>query len=121
VHDRKVEAYISMVVGWSIRQTARQDVADALSRIQREALIEYKQALQLLALRRHLRLQDRDHVDLHSIWPWSEEHVRQNLRAGPALDLMNEADRVQASFARNNPGYTLGLSPPRSLASQVHA
>jgi hypothetical protein len=33
---------------------------------------------------------------------------------------MNEAARVQAAFARNNPGYTLGVSPPRSLARQVH-
>jgi hypothetical protein len=32
---------------------------------------------------------------------------------------MQEARRVQDSFARNNPGYTLNASPPRSLARQV--
>jgi hypothetical protein len=33
---------------------------------------------------------------------------------------MNEAARVQATFARDNPGYSLGVSPPRSLSRQVH-
>ena len=121
MHHPRVEAYISMVAGWSIRQTAQRDVAEALSGIQREAMIEFKQALRVLALRRYLRLQERDRIDLHSIWPWSEEQVQESLRDGAARDLMNEAGRVQVTFARSNPGYTLGLSPPRSLASQVHA
>lgn len=95
------------------------DVADALRRIEQAALIADKQPLRLLALRRYLRLQDRDHVDLHSIWSWTEDQVQQSLQNGTARDLMVEAERVQATSARNNPGYTLTLSPPRSLARQV--
>lgn len=29
MRDLKVDAYLNMVAGWSIRQAARQDVADA--------------------------------------------------------------------------------------------
>jgi hypothetical protein len=119
MRDAKVEAYIRMVAGWVIRQAARPDVADALDRIERAARIQHQQSLRLLALRRYLRLQDREHVDLHSIWSWSEDQVRDSLREGAGRDLINEATRVQAAFARNNPGYTLGVSPPRSLARQV--
>lgn len=119
VHDPRVEAYIRMIAGWVIRQAARPDVADVLSRIERAARIPHQQSLRLLALRRYLRLQDRDHVDLHSIWSWSEDQVRESLRQGAGRDLMSEAARVQSAFARNNPGYTLGVSPPRSLARQV--
>jgi hypothetical protein len=119
VRDPKVDAYVRMVCGWVIRQAARPDVADALDRIERAAMIPHQLSLRLLALRRYLRIQDRDQVNLHSIWSWSEDKVRNSLREGAGRDLMNEAARVQATFARNNPGYTLGVSPPRSLARQV--
>lgn len=117
--DPKVDAYIRMVAGWVIRQAARPGVADALARIERAARIQHQQSLRLLALRRYLRLQDRDHVDLRSIWTWSNDQVQASMRDGTGRVLMNEAARVQAAFARNNPGYTLGVSPPRSLARQV--
>jgi hypothetical protein len=32
---------------------------------------------------------------------------------------MNEAARVQRTFASANPGYTLAISPPRDLERQV--
>jgi hypothetical protein len=119
VADPKIDAYIGMVAGWVIRQAARPGVADALARIERAARIQHQQSLRVLALRRYLRLQDRDHVDLSSIWTWSNDQAQASLRDGSGRDLMNEAARVQAAFARNNPGYTLGVSPPRSLARQV--
>jgi hypothetical protein len=119
VHDPKVEAYIGMIANWSIRIPAKQDVADALRRIERAAPIPQKQSLRLLALRRYLRMQDIKHVDLHSIWTWGDDRVRESMHHGAGRDLMNEARRVQDSFARNNPGYALGVSPPRSLARQV--
>lgn len=119
MHDPKVEAYLTAVAGWSIRQTARGDVAEALRQIERAALMTYKQSLRLLAMRRYLRLQDGDHVDLHAIWSWTDEQVQESLREGTGRDLMNEATRVQATFARSNPGYRIGVSPPRSLARQV--
>jgi hypothetical protein len=120
MHDPKVEAYLTALIGWSIRPTAREDVATALRQIDAAALMAYKQGLRLLAMRRYLRLQDGEQVDLHAIWSWSDEQVQASLRAGTALDLMNAAARVQATFARNNPGYTLGVSPPRSLSRQVY-
>lgn len=119
VRDAKVDAYIHMVAGWVIRQSARSEVADALARIERAATLQHQQSLRLLALRRYLRLQDRDHVDLHAIWAWSAEQVSASLADGTGRDLMHEAARVQAAFARDNPGYTLRISPPRSLARQV--
>jgi hypothetical protein len=119
MHDPKIEWYLTTIAGWSIRPSARADVAEALRQIGQAALMKYAQALRLLALRRYLRLQEIYQVDLHSIWPWTAEQARENLTAGPARLLMAEAGRVQATFARNNPGYALGLSPPRSLERQV--
>jgi hypothetical protein len=106
VHDAKVEAYIRMIAGWSIRIPAKPDVADALRRIEQAARISHKQS--------HIK-----HVDLHAIWTWGDDRVRESMHHGAGRDLMNEARRVQDNFARNNPGYTLGVSPPRSLARQV--
>lgn len=120
MQDPKVEAYLTAAAGWTIHQTARQDVAEALRQIESAALMAYKQSLRLLALRRYLRLQDGDHVDLHAIWSWTDEQVQESLREGTARDLMSAAARVQATFARSNPGYRLGVSPPRSLTRQVN-
>lgn len=120
VQDPKVEAYIRMIVGWSIKIAAQKQVADALGRVEHAAMMRYKQSLRLLALRRYLRKQDIDHVDLHKVWTWGEGQVRESMHSGIGLDLMIEAKRVQDSFARSNPGYTLSVSPPRSLARQVN-
>lgn len=59
------------------------------------------------------------HVDLHAIWTWGDDRVPESMRSGAGRDLMQEARRIQDSFARNNPGFTLNVSPPRSLARQV--
>jgi hypothetical protein len=88
-------------------------------RIEGAALMAYNQSLRLLAMRRYLRLQDGEHVDLHAIWSWSNEQVQESLREGAGRELMNAAARVQTAFARSNPGYRLGVSPPRSLTRQV--
>jgi hypothetical protein len=119
VRDPNVEAYIRMIASWGIRIPAQPNVADALGRIERAAPILHQQSLRLLALRRYLRMQDVKHVDLHTIWTWGDDRVKESIHHGTGRDLMNEARRVQDSFARNNPGYTLGVSPPRSLDRQV--
>jgi hypothetical protein len=49
MHDPKVEAYLTAVAGWSIRQTAWEEVAEALRQIERAALLAHKQSLRLLA------------------------------------------------------------------------
>lgn len=48
MHDPKVEAYLTAAAGWTIHQTARQDVAEALRQIESAALMAYKQSLRLL-------------------------------------------------------------------------
>jgi hypothetical protein len=80
VRDPKVEAYIRMIACWSIRISAKQDVADALSRIERAAPMLHQQSLRLLALRRYLRMQDIKHVDLHTIWTWGDDRVKESMR-----------------------------------------
>lgn len=119
MHDPRVEAYIIPIASRLIHETGRDGVAEALRLIEGEARLPDKQALRLLALRRYLRIQDNDRVELRSIWSWTEEQVRESLRNGTARDLMDEAARVQAVFAADNPGYTLTVSPPRSLARQA--
>jgi hypothetical protein len=102
-------------------------VRDALARIARAAPTPHAQPLELLALRRYLRLQNRENQDLASIWSWTAEQINESLNTLPSEDgmvgvprrLLYEAARVQRAFAAANPGYVLGISPPRDLDRQV--
>lgn len=120
MQDAKLGWYVTTLVNTQFRPATSPLVNDALERIGRTALISHAQALQLLALRRYLRIQNRDQRDLAVIWPWTAEQVNENLNtASAARRLMDEAARVQQAFAAANPGHTLGLSPPRNLDRQV--
>jgi hypothetical protein len=74
------------------------------------------QGLQLLALRRYLRIGPKR---VHAQWAWTAEQAEVLIYQGVAKQLVNEAAKVQAIFAKNNPGYRLALSPLRSLERQV--
>lgn len=126
MQDEKLGWYLATIVKTQVRPSAAPLVSDALERIGTTAPLLHQQALQLLALRRYLRLQNRENRDLASIWSWTLEQVNTSLNAsnpdgtaGLARRLMNEAGRVQRAFAAANPGHTLGISPPRDLERQV--
>jgi hypothetical protein len=127
MQNAKLGWYLNTVVTTQLRPTASPLVSDAMDRIGRAASIPHAQALQLLALRRYLRLQNRENRDLASLWSWTAAQVGESLgmlpsedgTAGVARRVLNEAARVQQAFALANPGYTLAISPPRDLDRQV--
>lgn len=85
------------------------------------------QPLQLLAVRKYLRIQNQRHRDLAAIWALSADDMNRNIRTEPSEDgaatlgwqLMREAARAQREFAAANPGYSLAVSRPRDLDRQV--
>ena len=125
--DAKLGWYLETIVKTQMRPSAAPLVSDAMAQIAKAAGPSNGQELQTLALRRYLRMQNLEGKDLASIWAWTPEQVKENLEALPGEDgketearrLMREARAVQRSFAAANPGYTLGVSPPRSLERQV--
>lgn len=71
--------------------------------------------LQLLALRRYVR--KAGHLDAQ--WAWSHQQIR-GYETGPqGARVRAEIEKVKRKFEELNPGYTLGVSPPRDLARQV--
>lgn len=74
------------------------------------------QALQLLALRRYLRLGPKR---VQAQWSWSPKQAEVLVRQGAAKVLIDEAAKVQTRFGKTNPGFLLALSPLRSLERQV--
>jgi hypothetical protein len=127
MQNAKLDWYLTTIVKTQFRPTASPLVSDALDRIARTGPMPHSQPLQLLALRRYLRIQNREHRDLAALWTWTAEQTNASLNTLPNEDgavgvarlLMNEAARVQRAFASANPGYTLGISPPRDLERQV--
>jgi len=117
--DAKLAAYMDAVISASIRPSAQMDVRKALALIPRGSWAGLAQPLQLLALRRYLRMQNREHKNIHARWAWSPAEAVQYQGRGLALALVNVARTVQKKFAVDNPGYTLGLSPLRTLERQV--
>lgn len=113
--DAKLDSYLAAVA--ASMGEGRAEVQEALKLIKQQAPAgSSAQPLQLLALRRYLRLGGAQVV---AQWAWTpEEQVRQ-LRDGTAKLLYQKAAEVQAEFRRLNPGYTLGITPLRSLARQV--
>lgn len=113
--DPKVEAYMTAVADAFTEGKA--EVKDALRLIaehfrkNRDA-----QAVQLLALRRYLRLGG---MKVHANWAWTAEQAERFLKAGTGKLLADEAGKVQKNFAASNPGYSLRVSPLRSLTRQV--
>ena len=116
--DPKLEEYILETVTRKIAALALIQVREALQLIANARPAE-PQALRLAALRRYLRFQNVENRDIHASWAWTAREAEQRSREEPALTLMTRAQAVQVAFARNNPTYSLALSPVRSLASQV--
>lgn len=111
----KVDAYIAAAA--EAFPIAKKEVKDALDLIRaRIKPTQNAQALQLLALRRYLRLGGST-VQAH--WAWTAEEARRFANQGAFKLLVDEAAKVKAKFAAANPGYTLGTSPLRSLERQV--
>lgn len=73
---------------------------------------------QLLALRRYLRI-EKEGVDLEVIWAWTPQEAKRYLKEEPTRTLYAEAEKAMVSFAADNPGYRLGVTPLRSLNRQV--
>jgi hypothetical protein len=121
MRDTRLAAYVDMAGRRRLRHTAWTLVADALERIEQAAPAGSGRALALLALRRYLRIQNLELRDLASLWSWTAEQMQESATVAGGLGrrLLDEASRVQAAFARANPGYTLAISPPRDLERQV--
>jgi hypothetical protein len=113
--DPKIEAYMMAVAGSF--SDGKDEVTSALALIAenipsgRDA-----QAVQLLALRRYLRLGGKK---VHANWAWTAEQAEQYLKQGTGKLVADEAAKVQENFAASNPGFSLAISPLRSLKSQV--
>ena len=113
--DAKLEAYINGVA--ASLGDGRAEVQEALALIQKQApTTANAQPLQLLALRRYLRLGGKQVV---AQWAWTAEEQRRQLHDGTAKELYQRAAEVQKDFKEVNHGYTLGITPLRSLAKQV--
>ncbi|MDB4985354.1 MAG: hypothetical protein JWN04_532 [Myxococcaceae bacterium] len=72
--------------------------------------------LQLLAVRRYLRMGGRA---VQASWAWTPEESDRQRRGGAVSGLYDQAGKVQTNFAADNPGFTLIVSPLRSLERQV--
>jgi D-alanyl-D-alanine carboxypeptidase len=113
--DPKIGAYMTMVVG-SIGH-GHAEVEHALSLIAKYVTRpKDAQALQLLALRRYLRMGGKR---VHAQWAWTAEQAAQYSNTGQGKLLTDEAAKVQRAFAAANPGYSLAISPLRNLERQV--
>jgi hypothetical protein len=75
------------------------------------------QTLVVLALRRYLRMGG-ERVNVQ--WAWTPEEALQHARSPELALLHSEAAKMQANFAKNNPGYMLTISPLRNLERQVY-
>lgn len=92
------------------------EVKDALRLIAKHIGKGEAQAVQLLALRRYLRLGGKK---VHANWAWTAEQAERFLKEGTGKLLAEEATKVQKAFSTSNPGYSLLISPLRSLTRQV--
>lgn len=113
--DPRLDLYIAAAA--DAFPIASKEVKEALALIRaRIKSTQNAQALQLLALRRYLRLGG---STVHAHWAWTAEEARRFANQGAFKLLVDEAAKVKAKFAAANPGYTLGTSPLRSLERQV--
>lgn len=113
--EPKIERYMSAAVNSFV--VARQEIQEALALIaQRIRDPERAQPVQLLAVRRYVRLGDKR---VRAQWAWTAEETNRMIQSGPAQLLMSEAATVQRRFAKENPGFSLEISPLRSLDRQV--
>jgi hypothetical protein len=113
--DPKLDRYI--VAAADAFPIATKEVKDALILIRAHIKpAQNAQALQLLALRRYLRLGG---ATVRGNWAWTAEEALRHGNQGMFKLLVDEAAKVKAKFIAANPGYTLATSPLRSLERQV--
>jgi hypothetical protein len=114
-----LDEYMSATVGTLVQ--ARADVTEALRLIKRTAPQQKNaQALQLLALRRYIRVVDKiGEAKVVEHWAWTNEDERKNRNSQAVKDLNQAAATVKQNFAAQNPGCTLATSPLRTLERQV--
>lgn len=111
--DPKLDVYMTAIVDRF--EPGKAQVTDALARIgARLRKKQDPQAVQILALRRYLRLGG---ARIVAQWPWNQEQIKEHAKESKELEL--EAKLVQMNFADANPGYSLAISPIRSLDKQV--
>lgn len=109
----KLETYLDAAAA---AFAARHQAEQALGMIARQASGPASLAARLLAMRRYLRVGP---VKMQTNWSWTEAEMRARQNEEPGVTLYAEAEKVRVNFASANPGYTLTLSPPRSLERQV--
>jgi hypothetical protein len=113
--DQKLELYMVAVV--DTFGDGQKHVQEALALIKRNCPAGVDdQPRRLLALRRYLRMGGKKVV---AQWTWTPEEAVEKMKSARAQELMKLAEAVQIRFAEQNPGYTLALSPLRSLERQV--
>lgn len=113
--DNKLELYMTGVV--DTFGEGQKQVKEALALIKKNCPPGVDdQPRRLLALRRYLRMGGKKVV---AQWTWTPEEAREKMKAARAQELLRLAEAAQIRFAEQNPGYTLAISPLRSLERQV--
>jgi hypothetical protein len=113
--ELEVEARLKALV--STMAEAREEASEALELIaQRVKSPRASLSLRLLAMRRYLRMGEERVV---AQWAWTAEQTLLQKTTGPTKVMYALAERTQEIFAQNNPGYSLTISPLRSLQRQV--
>jgi hypothetical protein len=113
--DPKLQGYMDAVV--NSLGPGRAEVQTALELIdERNRGQVSAQALQLLALRRYVRIGGKK---IEGQWAWTEAQGHRNMKSAETKGLMAEVEKVKKAFAAANPGHSLGVSPLRSLERQI--
>lgn len=112
---KTVEAYLKSVI--STFTDAKDETSEALSLIAEHVKNPRASlAFRLLAVRRYLRMGE---ARIVAQWAWTAEQTRENIGSGRTKVLYTLAARTREIFAQRNPGYSLTVSPLRSLERQV--
>lgn len=84
--DGKLGWYLATVVNTQLRPSAAPLVNEAMQKIGKVAPLSSAQHLQVLAVRRYLRMQNLEGKDLKTIWAWTTAEVKQSLETRPSED-----------------------------------
>jgi hypothetical protein len=113
--DPKVDVYMDAVIDtFTVGRTNVQEAMRVMEKEMKTRRGELQQ-IQLLALRRYLRLGG---ARVARQWAWTPEEVLAH--SAEIKDLMAEAKEVVKVFELDNPEYQLTISKVRDLARQVH-
>lgn len=116
--DAKLQAYMDAAVLTIADGQAQVTAALGMIRTAPQTKGVDAQPVQLLALRRYLRIVGKN-KSLSANWSWTDAEAKAAGNSEPTKTLYAEADKVRAVFATNNLGYRLAVSPVRSLERQV--